>query len=438
MIDLEPRVTEVPNPPSPPKVPSWLGLVGLLGLALVLILAGFGWTVLAISTLLTIVLLHELGHFVTAKATGMKATEFFLGFGPRLWSFRRGETEYGIKLLPLGGYVRIVGFTSAEEVDPSDEPRSYINQKFWKRILVSSAGSMVHFTLALILAFGLVWGLGQQVVTGATVGALANFPGASPAAAAGIVAGDVITSVNGSKLTDLSQLTDRLHRSVGVPVKLTFQHRGVSHTVWVTPVDGRKVLIAGKSYVPQGTSGFNGGYGVIGVAGIETKTTTRPISPWSAAARSGSVVWTLTTKSVSGIAGRLSPTGISQLAQLDLHPSQSTTPQALANRPTSIYGMVGIASQAASIGIAPFLELLIVINVAIGLLNMLPMLPLDGGHVAIAIYERIRTRKGQPFYRADLKKLMPVVYVFAVVLGFLVLSSLYLDITNPAPNPFTR
>ena len=177
---------------------------------------------------------------------------------------------------------------------------------------------------------------------------------------------------------------------------------------------------------------------MIGVAGIETKTTTKPISPWSAAARSGSVVWTLTTKSVSGIAGRLSPTGLSQLAKLDLHPSQSTTPQALANRPTSIYGMVGIASQAASVGIAPFLELLIVINVAIGLLNMLPMLPLDGGHVAIAIYERIRTRKGQPFYRADLKKLMPVVYVFAVVLAFLVLSSLYLDITNPAPNPFTR
>ena len=123
MIDLEERVTDVPPPPSAPKVPSWLGLVGLLGLGLVLVLAGYGWTVLAISTLLTIVLLHELGHFVTAKATGMKATEFFLGFGPRLWSFRRGETEYGIKLLPLGGYVRIVGFTSAEEVDPSDEPR---------------------------------------------------------------------------------------------------------------------------------------------------------------------------------------------------------------------------------------------------------------------------------------------------------------------------
>ncbi|MEI6701581.1 MAG: site-2 protease family protein, partial [Actinomycetota bacterium] len=282
MSDLEPGETDVSTPTRVSKIPSWFGLVGLLGLALVLVLAGFGWTVLAISTLLTIVLLHELGHFVTAKATGMKATEFFLGFGPRLWSFRRGETEYGIKLLPLGGYVRIVGFTSAEEVAPSDEPRSYINQKFWKRILVSSAGSMVHFALALILAFGLVWGLGQQEVTGATVGALAKFPGASPAEAVGIVGGDVITAVNGVPLTDLSQLTDRLHRSVGVPVKLTFQHQGVVRTVWVTPVDGRKVLIAGKAYVPQGTSGFDGGYGVIGVAGIETKTTTKPISPWAA------------------------------------------------------------------------------------------------------------------------------------------------------------
>ncbi len=123
---------------------SLFGLVAIVALLVIGVVSGFGWTVLAIVSLLTVVLLHEAGHFITAKLTGMKATEFFVGFGPRVWSFHRGETEYGLKALPLGGYVRIIGFTATEEVDPADEPRSYMNQAFWKRIVVSAAGSAVH------------------------------------------------------------------------------------------------------------------------------------------------------------------------------------------------------------------------------------------------------------------------------------------------------
>ena len=107
----------------------------------------------------------RLGHFVTAKWSGMKATEFFVGFGPRLWSVRRGETEYGVKALPLGGYVKILGMTSLEELDPSDEPRSFVNQSTVKRVLVASAGSIVHLLLALLLAIGALWFIGQPTST---------------------------------------------------------------------------------------------------------------------------------------------------------------------------------------------------------------------------------------------------------------------------------
>lgn len=417
------------------------GLVGLAGLAVVgmaSLFAGYGWTVLAIVAILTLVLLHELGHFATAKWTGMKATEFFVGFGPRLWSFHRGETEYGIKALPLGGYVRIIGFTADEVIDSADEARSYMNQAFWKRILVSSAGSLMHFLLALFLAFVLIWASGTSVVTGAKLSQIASFTGTSPAVTAGLLAGDVVRKVNGHELTSIDELTNALHSSVGKPVSLSIDRGRVHKVVTVTPVDGRKVLIAGKPYVAQGATGFENGYGVIGIAGLEVESAKVATSPVSAASRSGSFVWSLTTHTVSGLAERLSPTGLAQLANLDLHPSTSTSPTALTQRPTSIYGMVSVATQAASIGWQPFVELLIVINVAIGLLNMLPMLPLDGGHVAIAVYERIRTRRGQAHYRANLAKLMPVTYVFVAVLGFLVLSSLYLDIVHPAPNPFTR
>jgi membrane-associated protease RseP (regulator of RpoE activity) len=442
MLDELTLTEEETSPPEPKKELSrargLTGLAGLFLLGLLAILGGYGWTVLAIVAILTLVLLHELGHFATAKWTGMKATEFFVGFGPRLWSFRRGETEYGIKALPLGGYVRIIGFTADEVVAPADEARSYMNQAFWKRILVSSAGSLVHFLLALFLAFLLIWASGTTTVNGAKLSQIASFNGTSPAVAAGIEPGDIVRKVNGKALTSIETLTKTLHGSVNKPVQLTIDRDGMTKHVTVTPVDGRQVLVGGKPYVPEGTTGFENGYGVIGIAGLEVTSATVGISPVTAASRSGSFVWSLTSQTVTGLADRLSPKGLAQLANLDLHPSTSTSPTALQQRPTSIYGMVSVATQAASIGWQPFVELLIVINVAIGLLNMLPMLPLDGGHVAIALYERIRTRRGQPHYRANLAKLMPVTYVFVAVLGFLVLSSLYLDISHPAPNPFTK
>src|SRR3712207_1986431 len=99
------------------------------------------------------IMLHEFGHFATAKLFGMKVDKFFLGFGPTLWSFQRGETEYGVKALPAGGFVRIVGMNAAEEIDPADAGRTFHEQSAWKRAIVLVAGSFTHFVLAAVLVF---------------------------------------------------------------------------------------------------------------------------------------------------------------------------------------------------------------------------------------------------------------------------------------------
>src|SRR5271155_2590722 len=128
-----------------------------------------GWVIFIVALLFS-VMLHETGHFVTAKRFGMKVTRYFVGFGPTIWSTWRGETEYGIKVLPLGGFVKIVGMTSLEEVDPADEARSFRRQPAWQRAIVLVAGSFMHFALAFVLLFILAVGIGVPNTT--TVGAV--------------------------------------------------------------------------------------------------------------------------------------------------------------------------------------------------------------------------------------------------------------------------
>ena len=132
------------------------GLAGLVALLVLIgVLAGATWVVI-ILVLMAVLFLHELGHYLTARMTGMKVSEFFIGFGPRVWSFRRGETEYGIKAVWVGAYVRIVGMSNLEEVDPRDEPRSFRQKSYPRQLLVLTAGSGMHFVIALVLLFALL------------------------------------------------------------------------------------------------------------------------------------------------------------------------------------------------------------------------------------------------------------------------------------------
>jgi membrane-associated protease RseP (regulator of RpoE activity) len=143
---------------------------------------------------------HEAGHFFAAKATGMKATEFFFGFGPRLWSTQRGETEYGLKALPLGGYVRIIGMNPLEEVSPEDLGRTYREKKFWEKSVVVLAGVGTNFLIAFILFYGLVMANGVPGDLIPVVGAVVED---SPAEVAGLQVNDRIVAIDGDPITGM-------------------------------------------------------------------------------------------------------------------------------------------------------------------------------------------------------------------------------------------
>jgi RIP metalloprotease RseP len=169
-----------------------------------------GW-VIFIFALLFSIMLHEFGHFLTAKKFHMKVTQFFVGFGQTLWSTVRGETEYGIKAVPAGGFVKIVGMTRLEEVDVADEPRSFSHQPYWQRMIVLAAGSFMHFLLAFLLLFLLAVGIGQATdSSAATVGSIEpcvpksdtattciKSDPASPAVKSGLQAGDKVIALAG-------------------------------------------------------------------------------------------------------------------------------------------------------------------------------------------------------------------------------------------------
>src|ERR1700684_2900966 len=123
-----------------------------------------GWLIF-LAALLVSVMLHETGHFVTAKRFGMKCTQYFIGFGPTIWSTHRGETEYGVKALPLGGFVKITGMTLIDEVEADDEPRSFRRAPGWQRLIVLAAGSFMHFVLAAVIIFVLALGIGIENYT---------------------------------------------------------------------------------------------------------------------------------------------------------------------------------------------------------------------------------------------------------------------------------
>jgi membrane-associated protease RseP (regulator of RpoE activity) len=382
-----------------------------------------------IVALIVMIMLHELGHFVTAKWSGMKVTEYFLGFGPRLWSFRRGETEYGIKALPLGGYVKIIGMSNLEEVPPEDEPRTYRQQPFRKRLLVAVAGSAVHFILALLLIFTILVGYGQQQPGTVQVQALTVWQGpASPARGAGIEPGDVIVSIDGHAISNVNQVSDITKVSQGRALVIVVKRDGRDRTLKVVPVNGHDVTEGGAPVVPASTKDA-------GLIGVELTYPFVTDSPWIAAGRSFVGIGQLMKESVVAVWQRFSPAGIGNLFNQVTNTQAATQAAQTGARPESIYGAVRTATQGVQAGWADFLNVLVVINVFIGLLNLLPMLPLDGGHVVVAVYERIRSRRGRP-YHADVAKLTPIAYSFMLLLAFVVLSAFYLDITHPIPNPF--
>ncbi len=389
-----------------------------------------------VALLVLFVFLHELGHFLTAKWSHMKVAEFFLGFGPRLWSFRWGETEYGVKPIPAGAYVKILGMNNLEVVDPADEPRTYRRQPFHRRVIVASAGSAMHYLIAFALAWIAVVSFGVPSATVPQVTGFTKWAGHAQTAAqaAGLKAGDRVVAIGGHTLTTATQLSVDIQRSGGRPVTLTVQRDGHRSTVVVTPqlahkVGGGEVLGPGK----HGTHEW-----LIGVE-VTRVTVLTGEGPLRALGTAGIDVGRVTSATVGGLVHAFSASGLGSLFDQVTNPQiaqhAAANPQS-SQRVMSIVGAARVATQAEQQGMLYLIEILIALNILFALVNMLPMLPLDGGHVVIALYERIRTRKGRPYYQADAAKLLPVAYAFMAVLIIIVGSAVFLDIAHPIANPF--
>ena len=384
-------------------------LIGL-GIILALLVAlglWSGWALLFVIGLLVCVFLHELGHFVTARLTGMKATQFFLFMGPKLWSFKRGETEYGVRAYPVGAFVRIIGMNNLDEVDPADEPRAYRNKSYPRRLLVITAGSLMHMLIALVLITGVYAINGQREASGRVA---INVAASGPAEAAGLRTDDVIVSIDGVTPSTPEGFVSLIHA----------HQPGDSVAVVVDRAGTEMSFRVGLGSNPNQGDSFGTAYLGVG-SGEEIIWGNGPISEAVPAAISdlGSQSW----QSVLGVVKVLNPvTILGHLAGTNDDP---------ATRPSTV---VGISRATRDIGISEGLAgvvlVLAAVNIFIGLFNMIPLLPFDGGHAAIATYERIRSRRGKTPYRADINKMVPVAMATMALLAFLFVSAFYLDIVK--------
>jgi membrane-associated protease RseP (regulator of RpoE activity) len=372
-------------------------------------------TIAVILAFFVMIMLHEFGHFVMAKRAGMKVTEFFVGFGPRVWSVRKGETEYGLKALPLGGYCRIIGMTNLEEVDPADEPRAYRSKRFLPKLGVILAGSAMHFLIALVLILVVLVGAGDWFSDPHVSTVVHEVTG--PSATALIHPGDTVVSVAGLPIRSWDEAVRLIQERPGQTVPIGVERLGRPLTIEV-PLSDHRPDEAGRR---------------VGYAGITpTATIVRP-GIVKAVALAPLREVQIGRSSVAALGHIFSPSGVQRYLE---NFSKSPSKSASQDRPVSVVGFGRLASQAVAAGWVDTLLLLILINVFVGIFNLVPLLPFDGGHAAIAIYEWIASAVRRRRVQVDVAKLMPVTLVVLAVLGFLFLSTLFLDVRSPVANPF--
>jgi membrane-associated protease RseP (regulator of RpoE activity) len=447
LTDTSARPAEAPTPPDP------RGEVVGLDWKLALLTAGFialgvfgglGWIVI-ISAIVVMIFLHELGHYLTAKWSGMKVTEFFLFFGPKIWSFRRGETEYGIKCIPLGAYVRIVGMSNLEtDVPPEEEHRTYRQQSYPKRLLVVSAGSIMHLLQALVLFFIVFSVLGVSgggelaerlggPVPPADSWTIGSVTRGSAADRAGLREGDEVVSIAGDAVNTFNDVGGAVSDRAGDPVTIEVMR------------DDRRVALdatldAREARVDEGEDPDKE-YGFLGISPTYPELPRHRVSPVRGASEAVQVTAEAMGQTVSGLASFFTG-GVDDFAADVAEGGSAPEPRPTASAPAqrveddeqrllSIFGIARLGADIFDEDLANGLLLMAGVNISIGLLNMIPLLPLDGGHVALATYERIRSIGRRQRYMADVSRLLPITYAVVAFMLLLGVSAIYLDVVDP-------
>jgi membrane-associated protease RseP (regulator of RpoE activity) len=362
--------------------------------------------------LLTSVMFHELGHFLTARKFGMHVSEFFVGFGKRIWSITRGETEYGVKAIPAGGYCRIEGMTPVDEMPAGQEHRAFVKASSLKKLIVLGAGSTAHFIIGFLAIFSIFFAVGYTTITPV----VARVAPGSVAESTGFTAGDEIISINGKKVTSWSKDALAIGASKGA----------VMHFVLLR--DGKKVSIDAAPAYNADAKRY--------MLGVTTALGTERDGFLKATSEAGKSTWFLTKESAKSLVAL--PTKVPQLIrETFMHEERD---------PNGLVGVVGAARVSGqAVGsdklnsnerLATFILLVASLNIFVGLFNLLPILPLDGGHMAVAIADEVRAlfarlRKKPRPAPIDVNVLTPITGVVVVLLAILTVVLVIADIINP-------
>jgi membrane-associated protease RseP (regulator of RpoE activity) len=358
--------------------------------------------------LLVVIPIHELGHMLVARRFSFKVTEYFVGFGPRLWSRKRGEIEYGVKAIPAGGYVKITGMNPYESVAPEDLPRAYGSKPIWQRALVILAGPGSHFLVGAVLYFALFAAYGNLDTDEVVVGDVARTLGGdvSPAKEAGLQVGDVVVRVgdmpNPTPSTLGRYVTRYAEEHPNEPLAYEVERDGRISSLRIVP------KLIKEDGVTRGRIGFTLG--------------PEPLSLPEAAVVSGRWVGKATWNSVTAIP-KIFTQGVGRTFSVLF----SDEPRR-ADDPTSLVGVsqqIGVAGDRGDWAL--FLGFAAYVTVFIGVVNLVPLPPLDGGHLLLLVWEKLTGRQ------ADYRKLVPISAAVIVFLSIFAIATVFLDITEPLP-----
>jgi membrane-associated protease RseP (regulator of RpoE activity) len=364
--------------------------------------------------LLFSVMVHEFGHYITARKYGMWVSEFFVGFGKRIWSVQRGETEFGVKAIPAGGYCKIEGMSPNDEMPQGQEERAFYKASSGKKLIVLGAGSFLHFVLGFVLLFTLFAGIGTNQVLPVINEVVPN----SAAQAAGIQAGDEVISINGKRVTEWYKDVEVIRESQGADLTLVLNRNGeevaVTTAARLTDIDGTKRYVLG----------------IVNEVGLERSGVLVSIK------NSATVTKGFLVESVKSL-GKL-PEKIPALWGATVRGEERD-----ANGLVGVVGVARVSGEAVGSDkltpmerLATFVLIVASLNIFVGVFNLLPILPLDGGHMAVAIADSIRAffarLRGRPRPAPiDVTVLTPITMVVFVVLATLTLLLLVADVINP-------